>query len=90
MVVEERKLRDAKREQHYSSDPVLDCRGLFCPEPVYLTGLKMQSLQTGGRLIVLGDDPVSVTEVTRWANRNGHKVVSITKNDGEIKFVLEK
>ncbi len=68
----------------------IDARGLYCPEPVFRTKIEMEKLSIGETIKVIADDPESEEDISRWANRNGHNLISIEKNDGELVFTIKK
>lgn len=68
----------------------LDCVGLLCPEPLFQTREAMDTLEEGDVLEVLADDPAAEEDLTRFAKRTGHEVVSI-KDEGDYKrFLIRK
>jgi len=74
-------------ESHAES---LDCVGLFCPEPLFQTREAMDALEVGDVLEVLADDPAAEEDLTRFAKRAGHEVVSIEDNGDYKRFLIRK
>ncbi len=71
-------------------EETLDCVGLYCPEPLFQTRQAIDGLQAGDVLEVLADDPAAEEDLTRFAKRGGHEIVSIT-NEGDYKrFLIRK
>jgi len=68
----------------------LDCIGLFCPEPLFQTREAMDTLQMGEVLEVLTDDPAAVEDLTRFAKRAGHEMVSIEDEGDHHRFLIRK
>lgn len=68
----------------------LDCIGLFCPEPLFQTREAMDALQVGEVLEVLTDDPAAVEDLTRFAKRAGHEMVSIEDQGDHQRFMIRK
>jgi len=68
----------------------IDVRGLFCPEPVFRTKLELEKLHIGEKIKIVADDPASEEDISRWVNRNGHKLVSVKKADNDLEFVIKK
>ena len=54
----------------------LDTLGLLCPLPVRLTARKVQGLQPGDLLEVVGDDPAMEIDLEAWCHDTGHQVVN--------------
>jgi len=69
----------------------LNCKGLFCPEPIFKTKMEMSKLQLGERLTVISDDPDFEADIVKFTYRNGHKILNVVKKDnGDIVFLLER
>lgn len=73
-----------------SSTKSIDVRGLYCPEPVFRTKMEVERLKIGDILRVVADDPESEEDISRWVNRNGHRLISLNKNDKDLEFVIKK
>jgi tRNA 2-thiouridine synthesizing protein A len=71
-------------------DESLDCVGLFCPEPLFQTREAMDSMEVGEVLEVLADDPAAEEDLTRFAKRAGHEVVSIEDQGDYKRFLIRK
>jgi len=68
----------------------LNATGLFCPEPVFRTKIEIERMQVGETLIVSADDPAAEDDISRWVTRNGHELVSISKDGDVITFQIKK
>ena len=71
-------------------DKVLDCIGLYCPEPVFRTRLALDEIEVGEVLEVTADDPAAEEDIRRLVNRLGQEVVSFESDGGKIKFLIRK
>ena len=69
---------------------VIDVRGLYCPEPVFRTKIEIEKLGIGDKIKIIADDPESEEDITRWADKTGHNLLSIEKKDNELEFVIKK
>jgi TusA-related sulfurtransferase len=69
---------------------VIDVRGLYCPEPVFRTKIEIEKLGIGDKLKIIADDPESEEDITKWADKTGHNLLSIEKKDNELEFVIKK
>jgi len=67
-----------------SFDKVIDVRGLYCPEPVFRTKIEIEKLGIGSKLKIIADDPESEEDITRWAEKTGHNLLSVQKKDNEL------
>lgn len=63
---------------------------MFCPEPVFRTKIEIERLLVGNVLKVLADDPASEEDISRWVNRNGHKLIAVKKSDKDLEFTIQK
>lgn len=68
----------------------LDCIGLYCPEPLFQTRNRMDEIEVGETLEVVTDDPAAEEDITRFAKRAGHEIVSFEKKNGILRFVLRR
>lgn len=71
-------------------DKTLDATGLFCPEPVFRTKIELERMQSGQTLVVSADDPAAEDDITRWVTRNGHELLSVSKDGDVITFQIKK
>ncbi len=71
-------------------DRILDCTGLFCPEPVFRTRMALDELEIGQTLEVHADDPASYEDLRRLAERLGDEVVSLKREGEETVIVIRK
>lgn len=75
------------------TDPVsetLDCIGLYCPEPLFQTRAGMDAIEAGDVLEVFADDPAAEEDLTRFAKRAGHEVVSVEDLGDHKRFLIRK
>jgi tRNA 2-thiouridine synthesizing protein A len=73
-----------------SFDKIIDVRGLYCPEPVFRTKIEIEKLGIGHKLKIIADDPESEEDITKWAEKTGHDLLSFEKKDNELEFVIKK
>lgn len=71
-------------------DKVLDCLGLYCPEPVFRTRLGLDELDEGQVLEVIADDPAAEEDIKRLASRLGHEVLLLESDDDQVRFLIRK
>jgi tRNA 2-thiouridine synthesizing protein A len=62
----------------------LDARGLLCPMPVIRTQDRIAELQDGDILEVYCSDPGAANDIPAWCRINGHKIVDISQDDGNL------
>lgn len=71
-------------------DRVLDCVGLYCPEPVFRTRLALDEMEVGEVLGVTADDPAAEEDIKRLARRLGQEVVSFESDGETVRFLIKK
>ena len=70
---------------------ILDCVGLFCPQPLFQTREALDALQPGELLEVMADDPGAEEDIKRFVKRTGHTLVSYQRlEDGVQRFWIRK
>ena len=69
---------------------ILDCIGLFCPEPLFQTREVVDELDAGDVLEVLADDPAAEEDLTRFAKRTGHEMLAIEDLGDHQRFLIKK
>ena len=71
-------------------DETIDCQGLFCPEPVFRTRLKLDEMKIGETLEVIADDPAAKSDIETLVKNLGHEILIITEEDDLVKIVIRK
>ena len=71
-------------------DKIVDCQGLFCPEPVFKTRLKLDEMEVGETLEVIADDPAAKSDIETLAKNLGHEILSINEEDDVVTIVIKK
>ena len=72
------------------SDKILDCTGLYCPEPIFRTRMALDELEPEQVLEVSADDPAAEEDLKRLATRLGHEVLEIKKDGDEVTLLIKK
>lgn len=70
---------------HYN----LDTRGLLCPLPVIKAQNKAKQLNHGDTVTLVATDPGARHDLPCWCRINGHKVLEIKDQPGEIMITFE-
>ncbi len=68
----------------------LDMCGTLCPEPVLAANRALGKMQPGAELVLLADDPVAEIDITHYCRSKGHRLVSVTRNDGVFWFRIRR
>ena len=72
------------------SDKILDCTGLYCPEPIFRTRMALDELESEQVLEVSADDPAAEEDLKRLAARLGHEVLEVKKDGDEVTLLIKK
>ncbi|MDP1539295.1 MAG: sulfurtransferase TusA [Moraxellaceae bacterium] len=71
--------------------PVLDARGLTCPEPVMMLHKRMRELSDGADLLVWATDPSTTRDIPKFCLFLGHELVSQSEPEvGHYHYHLRK
>jgi len=71
-------------------DETLDCIGLYCPEPIFRTRLKLDEMSQGEVLELFADDPAAEEDIKSLIRRTKNKILSITKEKNILRFLIKK
>ena len=69
---------------------VVDARGSFCPGPLMELIRAIREGQVGDIIAVYSSDKGSRTDIPKWIEKAGHRLVGITQRDGYDEIVVEK
>ena len=69
---------------------MLDCVGLYCPEPLFQTRQAIDQIEVGEVLEVFADDPAAEEDLTRFAKRTGHEIVSVEDMGDYKRFLIRR
>ena len=64
--------------------------GLFCPMPIAKTKEEIENLEIGQILKVEADDPAAEEDISRWAKRVGHEVLSMERSGNIITIWIKR
>lgn len=79
-------------EETHSNAKVIEVNacGMQCPGPILKLKTEMDKLVPGDRLLEIASDPGFAKDVYSWANMTGNKVISVDREGGKVKALLEK
>ena len=72
------------------SDKVLDCIGLYCPEPVFKTRMELDEMKPGEILEVLADDPAAEEDIRSLVKHLGQEILGVTKEGNVVHVLIRK
>ena len=68
----------------------LDARGSFCPGPLMELIRAIREGQVGDVIAVYSSDKGSKTDIPKWVEKAGHRLVSVETRDGYDEILVEK
>ena len=68
----------------------IDARGSFCPGPLMELIRGIKESEVGDVLAVLSTDKGSKTDIPKWIEKAGHRLIAVTTRDGFDEIVVEK
>ena len=68
----------------------IDARGSFCPGPLMELIRAIRESGVGAVIAVLSSDSGSRTDIPKWVEKAGHRLVEIARRDGYDEIVVEK
>jgi len=68
----------------------IDARGSFCPGPLMELIRGIREAQVGDVLAVRSTDSGSRTDIPKWVDKAGHRLVSMATLDGYDEIVVQK
>ena len=68
----------------------VDARGSFCPGPLMELIRAIRESQIGDVIAVYSSDKGSKTDIPKWVEKAGHRLVSLETSDGYDAIVVEK
>lgn len=68
----------------------IDARGSFCPGPLMELIRAIRESQVGDVLAVLSSDNGSRTDIPKWVEKAGHRLIAVTERQGFDEIVVEK
>ena len=69
---------------------VIDARGSFCPGPLMELIRGIREAAPGDVLAVYTSDKGSKTDIPKWVEKAGHRLVGVYTRDGFDEIVVEK
>jgi len=68
----------------------VDARGSYCPGPLMELIRAIRESQVGDVIAVLSSDKGSKTDIPKWIEKAGHRLVALEIRDGYDEIVVEK
>jgi TusA-related sulfurtransferase len=84
------KAEEISMETDIVPDAELDCVGLYCPMPIFMTKEKIDEIEVGQVLKVEADDPAAEEDIKRWVKRTGHQILKFEKEGTLLTFLIKR
>jgi len=68
----------------------VDARGSYCPGPLMELIRAIREGQVGDVIAVYSSDKGSKTDIPKWVEKAGHRLVELATHDGYDEIVVEK
>ena len=68
----------------------VDARGSFCPGPLMELIRAIRESSVGDVLAVLSSDNGSKSDIPKWVEKAGHRLLAVTARDGYDEILIEK
>jgi tRNA 2-thiouridine synthesizing protein A len=68
----------------------VDARGSFCPGPLMELIRAIREGEVGDIIAVYSSDRGSKTDIPKWTEKAGHRLVALETRDGYDEIVVEK
>jgi len=68
----------------------LDARGSFCPGPLMELIRGMREAEVGDVIAVLSSDKGSKTDIPKWVEKAGHRLIGVFAREGYDEIIVEK
>ena len=69
---------------------LVDARGSFCPGPLMELIRAIREGQVGDVIALLSSDAGSRSDIPKWLEKAGHRLVALDSLDGYDRIVVEK
>jgi TusA-related sulfurtransferase len=80
----------AETQTGYAVTRTIDARGSYCPGPLMELIRAIKEAAVGDVLAVYSSDKGSRTDIPKWVEKAGHRLVAIEARDGYDEIVVEK
>jgi tRNA 2-thiouridine synthesizing protein A len=71
-------------------DRLVDARGSFCPGPLMELIRAIRESSVGDVIAVRSTDDGSRTDIPKWIDKAGHRMVGVERLDGYDEIIVEK
>jgi TusA-related sulfurtransferase len=68
----------------------VDARGSFCPGPLMELIRAIRESEVGDVIAVYSSDKGSKTDIPKWIEKAGHRLIALEARDGYDEIIVEK
>jgi tRNA 2-thiouridine synthesizing protein A len=68
----------------------IDARGSFCPGPLMELIRGIREASVGDSITILSSDNGSRTDIPKWLDKAGHRLIALVARDGYDEIVVQK
>ena len=79
-----------QNKSEIKSNKILNCKGLFCPQPVFRTRIELDKMSIGEILEVHVDDSESIGNIKDLVNRLNQEILKIQSNENYNIILIRK
>jgi TusA-related sulfurtransferase len=69
---------------------IVDARGSFCPGPLMELIRAIRESEVGDVIAVYSSDKGSKTDIPKWLDKAGHRLVALDARDGYDEIIVQK
>ena len=69
---------------------IVDARGSYCPGPLMELIRAIREGQVGDVIAVYSSDKGSKTDIPKWIEKAGHRLIALEARDGYEEIIVEK
>jgi len=73
-----------------ASTELLDCIGLYCPNPIIQTSKRLKELSSGNVLEVVADDETFPKDIPEWCEKMGYELLELRTEGDEFHALIRK
>jgi tRNA 2-thiouridine synthesizing protein A len=69
---------------------IIDARGSYCPGPLMELIRAIREAAVGDIVAVWSSDRGSLTDIPKWVEKAGHRLIGVSAEDGFAQILVEK
>ena len=69
---------------------IIDARGSYCPGPLMELIRAIREAAVGDIVAIWSSDRGSLTDIPKWVEKAGHRMIGVSPQDGFAQILVEK